>query len=68
MQYAVAAHFGIPAEYSADYIINWGNDEKTLRGEMDVVSATAVHMIQSIHALEDGEDHFDLQRSEPSHK
>jgi len=33
VQYAVATHFGIPAEYSADYIINGGNDEKTLRSE-----------------------------------
>jgi len=43
-------------------IINWGNDEKTLRAEMDVVSATAVHMMQAIHALEEEQDHFNLQR------
>jgi hypothetical protein len=65
VQYAVATHFGIPAEYSSDYIINWGNNEKTLRAEMDVVSATAVHMMQAIHALEEGQDHFDLAIPEP---
>jgi hypothetical protein len=64
VQYAVATHFGIPAEYSADYIINWGNDEKTLRGELDVVSITAVHMIKAIHLLEEGQDHFDLTGAE----
>lgn len=65
VQYAVATHFGIPAEYSADYIINWGNDEKTLRAELDVVSTTAVHMIKAINDLETGEDHFDLAVPEP---
>jgi hypothetical protein len=65
VQYAVASHFGIPADYSADYILHWGNDEKTLRGELDVVSTTAVHMIKAINALEVGQDHFDLAIPEP---
>lgn len=64
VQYAVASHFGIPADYSADYIINWGNDEKTLRAELDIVSTTAVHMIKAIHALEEGQDHYDLTGAE----
>lgn len=64
VQYAVASHFGIQADYSADYIISWGNDEKTLRAELDKVSTTAVHMIKAIHALEEGQDHYDLGVSE----
>jgi hypothetical protein len=64
VQYAVASHFGIEADYSADYILSWGNDEKTLRAELDVVSTTAVHMIKAIRALEEGQDHYDLASPE----
>jgi hypothetical protein len=69
VQYVVATHFGVPAEYSADYILDWGNDVKSLKAELDLVGTTAVHMMKAIHALEeDGHDHYDLAKLEPQRK
>ena len=66
VQYAVATHFGVPAEYSADYILEWGNDSAVLKAELDMVGATEVHMMKAIHALEgEGHDHYDLAKVEP---
>jgi hypothetical protein len=59
VQFAVAAHFGIAAEYSADYILDWGNDAQALKAELDIVSTTAVSMMKAFHALEE-QDHYDL--------
>jgi len=36
--FVVMSHFGITIPYSAEYLINWGNTEETLRKELDVVT------------------------------
>ncbi len=56
VQYIVATHFGVPAPYSADYLIHWGTTEKLLQQELDIVSTTAVAMIKAITALEEALD------------
>ena len=56
--FVVMSHFGIAIPYSADYLINWGNDADTLRRELDLVTAAASHIISKVHALNPGEEHF----------
>ncbi len=49
--YIVATYFGIPAPYSADYLLNWGMTPDTLKMEMDIVQRSASHMIACINAV-----------------
>jgi len=49
--YIVATHFGIPAPYSADYLLSWANTPETLKAEMDIVQSTASHIITRINAV-----------------
>ncbi len=49
--YIVATHFGIPAPYSADYLLSWANTPETLKAEMDIVQRAASHIITRIHAV-----------------
>ena len=56
--FVVMSHFGIAIPYSADYLINWGNDADTLRRELDLVTAAASQIITKVHALNPGEEHF----------
>jgi hypothetical protein len=37
--FVVMNHFGITIPYSAEYLINWGNNPDTLRQELDLVTA-----------------------------
>ena len=56
--FVVLSHFGITIPYSADYLINWGNNAETLRRELDLVTGAASQIITKVHALSPGEEHF----------
>jgi N-terminal domain of anti-restriction factor ArdC len=56
--FVVLSHFGITIPYSADYLINWGNNAETLRKELDLVTAAASQIIMKVHSLNPGEEHF----------
>src|SRR5207248_6797661 len=56
--FVVMSHFGITIPYSADYLINWGNNEEIVRRELDLVTAAASQIITKVHALEPGEEDF----------
>lgn len=49
--FIVASYYGIPAPYSADYLLDWGNTPETLRQEMDIVQSAASHIIARIEAV-----------------
>lgn len=49
--FIVASYYGIPAPYSADYLLDWGNTPETLRQEMDIVQSAASHIISRIEAV-----------------
>ncbi len=55
--YIVLIRYGIEIPYSVDYLRMWGNDEVTLRQELDVVTAAASKILTKLHALEPGEAH-----------
>lgn len=44
--YIVAHHFGVKNPYSSDYIQMWGNDEKSLLNELEVVQRIAAFIIE----------------------
>ena len=56
--YIVLIRYGIEIPYSVDYLRMWGNDEETLRQELDVVTAAASKILTKLHALEPGEAHM----------
>lgn len=56
--FVVMSHFGITIPYSAEYLLNWGNNEESLRRELDLVTAAASQIITKVHALNPGEEHF----------
>ncbi len=56
--YIVANHFGIPATYSADYLLNWGTSVETLKEEMDIVQRSASHIITRINAVLNSTDNI----------
>jgi hypothetical protein len=46
--YIVAAHFGLSNPFSSDYLIQYGNDEKSLMGYMDRIRKTAHAIIEKL--------------------
>ncbi len=56
--FVVMSHFGITIPYSAEYLLNWGNNEESLRRELDLVTVAASHIISRVHALNPGEEQF----------
>jgi N-terminal domain of anti-restriction factor ArdC len=48
VSYVVAHHFGIHNPFSADYLQHWGNSQKELIGELDVVGRTAAYIIDRV--------------------
>ena len=46
--YIVAYHFGVNNPFSSDYLQTWGNDEKSLAEELDVVQKTAATIIKKM--------------------
>jgi hypothetical protein len=56
--FVVMSHFGITIPYSAEYLINWGNTEETLRKELDVVTTAASQIITKVHAIAPSEEGF----------
>ncbi len=56
--FVVMSHFGITIPYSAEYLLNWGNNEESLRRELDLVTAAASQIITKVHALTPGEEHL----------
>src|SRR5207248_1640547 len=54
--FVVLSHFGVTIPYSVDYLINWGNNEESLRRELDLVTAAASQIITKVHALTPGEE------------
>lgn len=50
--YIVAHHFGVHNPHTSDYLIRWGNDEKTLLEELAVVQQTASTIITAMSSQE----------------
>jgi hypothetical protein len=56
VSFIVAYHFGIKNPFSSDYLQTWGNDEKSLTEELDVVQRTAATIIKKMEDGRDGPD------------
>jgi len=51
--FIVAYHFGVNNPFSSDYLQTWGNDEKTLMEELEVVQKTAAKIIKKMEEKTD---------------
>ena len=56
VNFVVAYHFGISNPFSSDYLLTWGNDEKSLIEELEVVQKTAAMIIKKMEDGRDGPD------------
>lgn len=64
--FVVLSHFGVSIPYSAEYLTLWGNTQESLRHELDLVAGAATQIIDKLHALEPGEQHFHDQTEQGS--
>jgi hypothetical protein len=56
--FVVLSHFGVTIPYSAEYLTLWGNTQKSLRQELELVAGAATQIIDKLHALMPGEAYF----------
>ena len=64
--FVVLSHFGVTIPYSVDYLRMWGNTQESLRKELELVAGAATQIINKLHALEPGEQHFHDQPEQDS--